>query len=90
MSLIPKLARSIQKKSQHRLTPQEWARLNVIVERYGAIIIARCINKMGYKKISKPIGYIEKMAQKYLIEHVKPGERSDILTDMLKEMIDKK
>ena len=85
MNLISKLARSIQKKSQHKLTPQEWARLNVVVERYGALIIARCVNSMHYKRISKPIGYIEKMAQGYLISNVKPGEKSTILADILKE-----
>lgn len=88
MNLIQKMGRVLQKKSQHRLTSREWARLNIIIDRYSAKIIAKCINAFPYKKIDAPIGYIEKMAQSYLIKNVKPGEKSDILADILKEKDD--
>lgn len=85
MSLILKLARVLQKKSQHKLTHQEWARLNVIVDRYGAVVVSKCLNKLQYQKINHPVGYLEKMAQQYIMHNVEPGERSDILADILKE-----
>ena len=85
MSLIQKMGKAIQNRSQKRLSSSEWKRLNVIVDRYGATVIAKQINKLPYKRLDAPIGYIEKMAQAYLIKEVKPGTNSSILTDILKE-----
>jgi hypothetical protein len=76
----------IQLKTTHKLTSSEWARLNVIVKRYGAERVATQINKLDCMPLSGPIGYLEKMCQADLMENVKD---SNFVNDLLKELDDR-
>jgi len=83
---MQKMGRVIQLKITRKLTPSEWARLNVVVKRYGAERVATQINNLPCRPLSGPIGFIEKMCQSDLMKNVK---ESPIIDDFLKELDDR-
>lgn len=83
-NLSVKIARVIANKTGYKFTKQDYARLGVIIKRYGALTISKQVNALPIGPIKNPIGYIEKMAQNYVMNNRKPQD-SSIILDILKD-----
>jgi hypothetical protein len=84
MNLLLKVSRVLTKKTKHKFTKEDRARLGVIFNRYGALAVVRQVNALPVKALDNPVGYIEKMVQIYLMENVDP-KNSEIIKDFLKD-----
>ena len=80
-NLVKKIAKAIYSKTQHKLKAQEFARLHVLLDRYGGRVIAIQVNSLPLSPLESPVGYIEKMAQAHIME-TKPAN-SELLKDIL-------